>query len=254
MAQFQAPALDNGLAILELIAKAGEPVGFNAIDAQLPVSRASTARFLKVLQNRGWIAKEESSGKYRLDSRACGLIREANLPEVMRDHSTHILPSLIREAQNTCLLIHWDGSRMRCLNKETHIGSVSMQPIGNETRDLSHAPWGWTFYENLDKAAKVEARKHFGYRKVFRDKYDVWIEHYHRHGFTYDDQFIYKHLRRLGTPVFDNSGRIVGALGMGGSPLTIKNGQVKQMGEMLREHARQLSHLLGWNESKGETQ
>jgi DNA-binding IclR family transcriptional regulator len=160
----------------------------------------------------------------------------------------------VREAENTCLLIHWDGARMRCLNKETHIRSVPMQPIGNETSDLSHAPWGWIFYEKLDKSAQAEARKHFKHRKTFRDTYESWMRHYHKHGFTYDNQLIYEHLRRLGAPVLDSSGRVVGALGMGGNPLTMKNGQVKEYGEMLKGYADKLSRLLGWNEGEREAQ
>ncbi len=250
MVQPQAPGLENGLAILELIANAGQPVGFNAIDSQLAVSRASTARFLKVLHNRGWVVKDEQSGKYRLGPQAAGLMRTASLPEIMRDHSTRILQPLMYEAGNSCLLVHWDGRRMRCLNKETHTGSVPLQSIGNQTLDLSHAPWGWIFYETLDKPAQAEARRHFEFREVFREKYESWMAFYHKHGYTYDDQCIYIPIRRLGTPIFDSAGRTVGALGLGGNPLTLKNGLVKRTGEMLKEYARKLSRLLGWSDGR----
>jgi DNA-binding IclR family transcriptional regulator len=246
MLEPQAPGLENGLAILELIANAGQSVGFNAIDSQLAVSRASTARLLKVLQNRGWVVKDEQSGKYRLGPQAAALMRTASLPEIMRDHSTRILQPLMYEAGNTCLLVHWDGRWMRCLNKETHVGSVPLQSIGNQTLDLSHAPWGWIFYETLDRAAQAEARRHFEFRDIFRERYEAWMAYYHKHGYTYDDQWFYKPIRRLATPVFDSEGRIVGALGMGGNPLTMKNGHVKRMGETLKKHARRLSRLLGW--------
>ncbi len=50
-----APALDRGIDVIELMASYSEPLTFSEIQDVLPIPRASLARILNVLHNRGLI-------------------------------------------------------------------------------------------------------------------------------------------------------------------------------------------------------
>ncbi|MBD3314635.1 MAG: helix-turn-helix domain-containing protein [Chitinivibrionales bacterium] len=63
--EHSAPALENGLRILEMLAATDQPIGFNRIAENLSVSRASVVRLLRVLQKSDYVIKDEESGKYR---------------------------------------------------------------------------------------------------------------------------------------------------------------------------------------------
>ncbi len=243
--QSPAPALDNGLLMLERLAEAGGPLGFSQLVESVSVSRTSAVRLLKVLQGRQWIVKNADSGKYCVGPRFCALCGRGSVMELLRDHSAPILRSLVEKTRNTCLAVYWDGRQMQCVQKEIHMRSVPMQDLGAVYADLSHAPWGWIIYESLDQNEKRRAALLFADKQLFFERYEAWMAAYRREGYAYDDQTVCKPLRRLGAPVYDRSGVIVGGVGLGGNPLTIRNGDVKAYGRLLAEHARRLSMLLG---------
>jgi len=239
-----APALQNGLSVLELLAINGENVGFNVIAAHLGVSKATTSRLLNVLRHRNYIVKDEQTGKYRPGPRMSFLNQSLPIIEVLRRESSSVLESLRKETLNTVLFIFWNGRELQCLNKKTHQGSVPMQEIGHVDTNLTAGPWGWIVYNSLNaeerKTVQFDANRYPDYKGIF----SRWKIFYKKHHFCYDNQELYKPLRRLSAPVYDNSGKLVGALGIGGNSLTIKNNQVIKLGKILIEHAGELSEKI----------
>ena len=239
-----APALQNGLSVLEFLVTHGKEVGFNAIAAHLGVSKATTSRLLNVLRCRNYIVKDENSGKYRPGPRMSFLNNSLPMIEILRREITPILQSLMDTASNTVLFIFWNGHELQCLNKKTHQASVPMQEIGHVDTDLTAGPWGWLVYNSLDKAgrklAETRMTRHLNYKEIF-ERWKIFYDKYH---FCYDDQELYKPLKRLAAPVYDRSGNLVGALGIGGNSLTIKNNQVLKLGKILLEHCEQLMEKI----------
>ncbi len=240
-----APALENGLTILEMLIHAGEPLGFNHFDRELPISRATVARVLRVLLQRGWIEKDPSSGRYRLGEPLGPVMSRPATIDTLRASSRHILQSLTEQTGNTSLVVYWDGRRMICVDKEVRIESVVMQDIGAIFSDLSHAPWGWIIYDALRPEEKAFARKEFMYARFLDARLEEELKVFREFGYIYDDQNIYPSLRRLGAPVHNGDGEIIGGIGIGGTPFSMKSAQVPQFGRVLAEHANRLSWLMG---------
>jgi hypothetical protein len=93
-----------------------------------------------------------------------------------------------------------------------------------------------------EELVSVERRikRDFEYKSAFAR----WKIFYDEYGFCYDDQEFYPPLRRLAAPLFDNSGKIIGALGIGGNSLTIGDDQVEVFGEILKTYAAKLAESL----------
>jgi len=66
---YQAPALDKGLDVLELLASAGGPLTQAEIARGLDRSPSELFRVLTVLERRGYLLREGASGSYRLTLR-----------------------------------------------------------------------------------------------------------------------------------------------------------------------------------------
>lgn len=241
-----APALQNGLTVLELLAANGKDIGFNAIASHLGVSKATTSRLLNVLRQRNYIVKDEQTGKYRPGPRMSLMNSSLPIVEVLRREIPPILQSLMDATSNTVLFIFWNGHELQCLNKKTHQGSVPMQEIGNVDVEVTAGPWGWLVYNSFDKIEKKKAEKKIrverypNYKEIFQ-RFETFFD---KHHFCYDNQELYNPLRRLAAPVYDNSGKLVGALGIGGNSLTIKNNQVLKLGKILLEHCEQLMEKI----------
>ena len=244
LSKIPVPALNNGLNILELVLASEQKIGFNEIVNHVGLPRASTARLLKVLKDRGYVAKDGTSGKYKAGSNTIGLKNRRPLIDVLRKKSRSVLESLVEKTNNTALVVYWAGQQMQCLNKVIHQQSIPMQDIGNINTDFSMCPWGWIFYQHLSAPKQKKTLEYMKDKKYFLKRLPELEAYYQKHGFYYDDQEFIKPLRRLTAPVYSNNGDLIGAIGLGGNPLTILNGKVKQMGRMVAEHAQMLSEQL----------
>jgi DNA-binding IclR family transcriptional regulator len=66
---YTAPALEKGLAILELLAGRGTPVGMPEIAQDLGRSKAEIYRMLMVLESHGYIERGEQDDRYQITER-----------------------------------------------------------------------------------------------------------------------------------------------------------------------------------------
>ncbi|MCK5844050.1 MAG: helix-turn-helix domain-containing protein [Victivallales bacterium] len=237
------PALQNGLNIVELLARVSSGVGFNDIAREIEVSKSTTSRLLSVLRSRRYVVKR-MDGKYAPGPRMSLLNHSIPLLDRLRLALPDILDSLMDASHNTCLFIFWTGREMQCLDKRTHQGSVPMQEIGHVDRDLTGGPWGLLFYDSLAGDALAAAEQNIKRDVDWRPIFTRWLEFYQRNGFCYDDQELYGPLRRLAAPVRDTEGELIGVIAVGGNSLTIENDQVPHLGETLKVHAAKLAESL----------
>jgi DNA-binding IclR family transcriptional regulator len=244
MEKSNAPALENGLLILELLASRNEPVGFNEILGRLSVSKGSVVRLLKVLQEMGYIQKDVHSGRYITASRVNALIPSMAVKETFRRESVPFLESLVAKTHNTALAIYWTGHSLECLDKRINEASVPMQEIGSIFHDLDMAPWGWFIYDTLSTSAQKEMQLKMNRKKTFLHYYERWIAAFKKKGYTLDDQYLIPQLRRLGAPIYGPDDNLIGALGIGGNPLSLPIEMVDSYGALLCSYANELSMIV----------
>ncbi|WP_256869070.1 IclR family transcriptional regulator [Sphingobium lactosutens] len=109
-ARYQAPALTKGLEILELLASASEPLIMSDISVALGRSVSEIFRMLQVLEEHGYIARDEDG--YRLTNRLFAL--GMSQPPI-RDLASTALPvmqDLARKAGQSCHLAVASGAEM----------------------------------------------------------------------------------------------------------------------------------------------
>jgi IclR family acetate operon transcriptional repressor len=250
MSDSLAPALENGLGIIELVCASDRAVRFGRIMRELGIPKASAVRLLKVLQRRGYVVKDASGGGYLAGPRVASLGRPGLETESLRRAAGVVLKELSEQSGNTALAIHWNGRQMQCLSKVMHPSSSPMQEVGTIMLDLDGTPWGWLFYETLDELSRERAHGEMHDATAFRRKQRARIGHYETKGFAYDDQQVFKALRRLTAPIRNASGILVGAVGIGGNPITIPDRRVDAIGRMVMRAAHGLSRAMGWEKGK----
>jgi DNA-binding IclR family transcriptional regulator len=226
---------------------------FGEIFAELSISKASAIRLLKVLIARGYATKDDRTGAYLAGPHLAALGRPGREADLMRRASERVLARLSEDARSTALAIHWNGRRMQCLNKVVHQASAPMQQVGTVMLDLDGTPWGWIFYGTLDEASREEACRHMHDAAAFGRKLKKRMTFYENKGFSYDDQTMFKSLRRLTAVVRSATGAIIGAVGIGGNPVTIPDGRVDALGRRVRRAADELSRAMGWQGPKRGT-
>jgi len=240
-----APALERGLTILEMLAESEAHLPFGSFPSALGVSKASTARLLRVLRERGYAVKDAQSGRYRPGPRMAMLGQRTALVDRLRREVEPILGSLVARVQNTAVLIYWAGAQMQCLSCCTHPASIPMQRPGNIDTEFLRAPWGWIFCSAMSPSQVAAATSGPAGSAALRRVMARELQRFGRRGYAYDDR-VTRNTRRLAAPVYDHTGRLVGALGLGGNPLTIPDARVGKVAQILMRHAKQLSEAIGW--------
>jgi len=244
-----APALDAGLDVIEHLALKKE-AGFNELCKILPMSKASVSRILKTLSARGYVKKDEARDKWLPGPRMSIAGLKAPVSETLRSEAPKILESFVEDAGNTAICVFWSGSEFQVVSKIQREGAVSMLDVGTVVRDLSKYPWGWLFYLSLDAQGRKAMAKSFEAPELFKRRIVAWSSFIASHGFALDDHEIFPGSRRMGAPIRDSAGAIVGALGTSGNKLTIPDSEIDRIGGSLLSHAGLLSKTIADSTSR----
>jgi len=230
-------ALQRGLDLLQQLAASGsEGLRFGELRSALGVPENSLARLLAGLRDAGWI--ERVGDRYRSLAQTAALARPLSPFERLAHAGRRIARALAEATRNTALVIGWDGEFMHCLARATHPEAVPLQRPGRAARNWHHPPWGW-FFKGAAYWRRCGPRIGGGGPQA----HDILVElaHLERHGWCCDRQ---RDRRRLATPL-RVGGRIVGALAVGGTAISLHDDDLAAVGRSLVAHARGLELWLG---------
>ena len=202
--------LKRGLSILETLAQAGQAIGFTEINTALgTINRASLSAILKELMQAGYIEKSPESGLYSSGSRMTVFlnVKEKGRTEYLVKKHSNIMHEISRKFDITVILFERVKNVLVGILKKKTETSINMQNIGNINRIGSNLPW-CEILSNPDIP------------------------------FAYDNQKVFKNMRRLGFPLFDCKNNLVGCLGIGGTILQITDKNLKQIVKFIKNQLK----------------
>lgn len=206
-------SLERGLALLAILSRHNRPMSFAEIDQALgAISHASLSRLLRALLDLGYLHKDPRSGYYTCGHRM-GIFASAKtegrrpyllaryrplMETVSAAHDVTVI--LLERVQDILVNIH---------KVQTDI-SPHMQEVGT-LNDEPDQPWGQVLrafdpllFESVTDSAQRATLRSISYQ-----------------GYVYDDQTLRSHFRRIGFPLFDPQGDVIGCLGIGSGTLQI---------------------------------
>ncbi|MDD2479774.1 MAG: helix-turn-helix domain-containing protein [Victivallaceae bacterium] len=237
-----APALENGLTILELLSQYPAGLSFTEIAQQVATSKSTMIRLLKTLVSRSYLFQDESN-KYMAGPNMA-LTGSSTKFDLLRHYSQPILEKLSEQfIGNTAVLIGFTGIEMIVLNRVRQEGAVYMQEAGIVRIDFSYAPWAWIFYESMTESQK-EAVKPNIKATDFTSRFKDWISYYYQHGYCFDKEYFWSHIRRVAAPVRDSNRKVIAALAVGGNKISMPDEKVDFIGHKLIELSHELSEEI----------
>lgn len=109
--EYRAPALEKGLDILELLSAREEPMSKKEMAETLDKSVNELFRMLTILEARGYIQCEASSGKYNLTLKLFSLSNKYPPLERLLRAADPLMETLVDKTQQSChLSIYHDGA------------------------------------------------------------------------------------------------------------------------------------------------
>jgi DNA-binding IclR family transcriptional regulator len=232
-----APALERGLAVIEYIGRADNQVSFSELTVATGIPKATLSRLLKVLLATGYL--EHSTNGY-LPGAKCNILgQRAAVIDLLILHGKTAVEAVCEATECTCLLFYWNGESTQVVSKAMHPESIVMQSEGNISADFIYPPWGWLLLDDSETSPTIKtSHKEFMNSPDYRHK----IDYYHKNGFTLDTAN--PNIVRLGTPIKNRAGKIVGVLGLGVNFPVNNHNAYKELGRILKTQADRLSKKM----------
>lgn len=247
-------SVKRAMIILEELATEKEGLGVTELANRVGLHKSTVHRMLTTLLNLGYVEQSASSDKYRLGMKLL-FLGGAILERMDIRHEAHdLLKELSEKVNETVHLVVPDGYRAIYIDKLDSNKTIRMHSqIGRiapfHASAVGKAILAFSDEKYIEKVIERGLAK-FSANTITEPK--ELMEHLKKireSGFAVDDEENEKGIRCVGAPIFDYTGKVIGAISVSGPTVTITQEKIQEIAENVVECAKKISRRMGW---KGE--
>jgi len=257
--RYRIQAIERAVAILNAFSADQPELRVSELAERLGLHKSTVHRFLVNLEAAGLVERNPRTGRYRLGLRIFELGGLVMQRMDLWDEALPFLEGLVRDSGETGHLAVLDGGEAiyvervearRALRIPSAVGRgypVHATNLGKVL--LAHLP-------REEVARIVDERGLAGYTPhTITDVADLEAELglIRERGFAVDNEEYDEGLRCIGAPVWDHTGRVVAAMGIGGPVTRVTPERIDALAEMVMAAAHGLSRRLGAHQSLAYT-
>lgn len=243
------------LAILEQMARIGEPVRVQDLSEKMKMNASTLLRFLTTLVKCGYAAQDPESAKYYLTLKLCNLASSVTANISVRDIAHHYLVQLAKEFnESVCLSIEQNGmvvyidsvqgpdSMLRTMNRIGSVAPMHCTGVGKLLL-LDYST------NQLDELIEKKGLPTFTANTIgSKRQLQVELELVRRLGYSYDNEECEIGAKCIAAPIYDYTGKIVAGISITGPRIRMTNEHVEAHLPALISAAREISTQLGWQQ------
>lgn len=243
-AHYAIQSVDRAIDVLEAF-QAGDPErGVAELARELALPRATVHRLLAALANRGFLAQDEQTGRYRLGLKLfeLGSLVAASL-DLRRVAHPHLV-RLMKESGETTHLVVLDGAAIVFVDKVETDNPFRMVSLVGGRLAARHSGSGKALLSQLSEdelAARLS-----GISAADLAELAARLRLIRARGWAMDDEETQAGLRCVGTVVRDHTGAAVAGLSISGPIVRIGDDRIPDLVELLRATADAISRGLGY--------
>lgn len=140
--KYRAPALDKGLDILELLARAVAPLTIAEISEGVGRSRGEIFRMLQVLEERDYISRPDGEGRYALTPRLFRLGMEQPPVKNLVETALPVMHRLADDIDQSCHLVVPSQEQIVVIARVDPPGEIGLVVRVGHRRPISHSASG----------------------------------------------------------------------------------------------------------------
>ena len=247
-AESQAPALQRGLSVLELLAVRDEGATLSEISAALSLSPASIFRLTGVLEESGYVLREEPSRRFRLTRKLLLLAQPQHEGRSLVESCLPAMREVLRltgETVQLCVLADHECVMIEQL-PSTHPFKYIVD-LGSRPPAYCAAP-GKAMLAHLPEDVQTEALRAMKMEKHTertltsrRDLLDDFAKVRSR-GFAVDQAEHFDGIHCVAAPLLDRHGHPVAAITIAGPSSRIQARRFSEFGEIMKRAALDAAH------------
>lgn len=249
----------RALDILDCLATHRGEVGVTEISHELRIHKSTASRMLTTMESRGYVSRNETTGKYCLGMRLVELARHRLEQIDFRNQARPFLEELVRITGETAHLGVFDQGKVVYLDKvDTPQILMMRSKIGRRVfahcTALGKAILAALPDEVVEQVIKEKGLPRFTPNTIIDPL--TLKEHLSRvrvQGYALDDEEYEEGIRCAAAAVIDHIGRVVGAISVSGPTFRISRQRMETIGNLVKDIARKLSVSLGYHNTAAQT-
>ncbi len=245
--------LERALDILEVLSRAEESLGVTEIGNRIGLHKSTVHRILQTLCYRGYVEKEKDRERYRLGIKIVELgITFFNDLEI-RKVAAGFLVLLAKSFDEVVHLVLPDDGEIVYIDRRESSQVISMHSKVGRRAPMHCTAVGKAILSTLPEEEvrhilKVKGMLGFTPKTIIDP--DVLIEQLkdiRKSGIALEAEENEVGIFCLGTPIFDYSGRAIGAISVSGPANRIKEKGIERIGEEIKKAGQEMSAKLGYS-------
>ncbi|NLI93424.1 MAG: IclR family transcriptional regulator [Peptococcaceae bacterium] len=244
--------LERALDILEVLARSEESLGVTEIGNRIGLHKSTVHRILQTLCYRGYVEKEKDRERYRLGIKIIELgIRFFNDLEI-RKVAANFLGPLAKSFDEVVHLVLLDDGEVVYIDKRESSQLVSLHSKVGRRAPMHCTAVGKAILSTLPEEEvrhilKTKGMPGFTHKTITDpDRLIEQLREIRRLGYALEAEENEVGILCLGTPIFDYSGRAIGAISVSGPINRMKEKGTERIGEEIKHAGLEMSAKLGY--------
>lgn len=252
-------SLDRGLALLETVAAARQPVSLGELTGVLGIDRSSVFRLANTLKLRGFLAQAPSSKDYMLGSAVWRLADLFPWGQVLKQLAREQVTSLVSQTGESAHVVIRVGRQAVFVDCELTAQPVGVSTCAGACESLHATSVGKALIVDYDRRRLVEllgdgplptpTKRAIGSIDALARE----CQRTRERGYAIDDRENHEDVRCFAAPVRDSSGEAVAAIGISGPADRLPKSRWKDIGQTLKCAAKGVEEKLGYATPAEET-
>lgn len=244
--------VDRTLSILEAVSHSEHGMTNSDISRRLKIPKSSASYILRVLENRGYLLRENGSGKYRLGLKLMGLTRDMLTHIDVREIAKPAMEEFVRRVNLSAHLAVLDNGRAVYVEKVEALNFVKMDIWVGHRLPVHSTAIGKVLVSNMtpDEISNILALRGMDKRTpktiMTPAKYLKEIEKVKTFGFAIDNEENSSGVRCVAAPVFDAQGQIVAALGTSATTTQLNEDNLPKIVKLIQQSGLNISGQMGY--------
>ncbi|MCG0275715.1 MAG: IclR family transcriptional regulator [Thermosediminibacteraceae bacterium] len=244
-------SIERAMRILEELAEEEDGLGVTELSARVGLHKSTVHRILNTLLRMGYVEQNPKSEKYRLGTKLLYLGGAILDRMDIRKESHELLKQLAEEVNETVHLVIPDNDKALYIDKIDSKRTIRMySQIGRHVplhaSAVGKAILAFSSPEYVQKVIKKGLDRYTRNTIVDPDRLIEHLKEIRAQGYAVDDEENEEGIRCVGAPVFDYTDKVIAAISISGSTVTIPPERVPELASKVVNYARTISRKMGW--------
>jgi len=245
-------SVERAMKILEALAAEADGLGVTELSRRVKLHKSTVHRLLSTLLGLGYVEKNEENERYRLGMKLLYLGSSILERMDLRHEAYVFLKELSREVNEAVHLVVPDGYSALYVDKLEGNKTIRMHSQIGKRVPMHASAVGKAIMAFEDERFVKEILERdlpkFTKKTITDPKQlQAHLQDIRSRGFAVDDEENEEGIRCVGAPIFDYTGKVIGAVSVSGPTVTVLPERVQDIAEKLRACADKISNRMGWN-------